>query len=156
MTFYLHLKKTVSMALRRVREDCDNEAIHLARAATILRREMMMIENNFNGSFDQDCQNNSVPKSLLSLVNMILYGPNIKTQASNVNATQVGLSIMQLLQYNSYSRRHMGPHQHERHNRKREMPLPIYLGLSVHTKTCVVVNLWTIFATLVFRYPTTE
>ena len=60
----------------------------------------MMIENSFDGSFGQDCQHNSVAKSLLSLVNMILYGPNIKTQANNANATQAGLSISTLLQYN--------------------------------------------------------
>ena len=131
----LAFKEDVAMALRRAREDCDNEAMHLARSATIVRREMMMIENSFDGSFDQDWQHKSVPKSLLSLVNMILYGPNIKTQASNANATQAGLSIAQLLQYNSYSRRRKGPHQHERHSRKRETPLPIYLGLSVHAKT---------------------
>ena len=92
----LALKKDVSIALGKVREDCDNEAMHLARAATIVRREMVMIENNFDGSFDQNCQQNSVSKSLISLVNMILYGPNIKTQASNANATQAGLSIAQL------------------------------------------------------------
>ena len=92
----LALKKDVTMALGKVREDCDNEAMHLTRAATIVRREMMMIENNFNGPFDQNCQQNSVPKSLISLVNMILYGPNIKTQASNAIATQAGLSIAQL------------------------------------------------------------
>jgi hypothetical protein len=131
----LAFKEDVAMALRRAREDCENEAMNLARSATIVRREMMMIEHSFDGSFDQDCPHNSVPKSLLSLVNMILYGPNIKTQASNANATQAGLSIAQLLQYNSYSRRRKGPHQHKRHSRKRETPLPIYLGLSVHAKT---------------------
>ena len=131
----LALKKDVSMALGKVREDSDNEAMHLARAATIVRREMMMIENSFDGSFDQNCQQNSVPKSLISLVNMILYGPNIKTQANNANATQAGLSMAQLLQYNSYLRRRKGAHQHERHSRKRETPLPIYLGLSAHAKT---------------------
>ena len=74
-------KEDVAMTLRRACEHCDKEAMYLARAATIVRREMMMIENSFDGSFDQDCQHNLVPKSLLSLVNMILYGPNIKTQA---------------------------------------------------------------------------
>ena len=132
----LAFKDDVAMALRRAREDCDNEAMHLARAATIVRRDMMAVENNFNGSFDHDCQHNSVPKSLLSLVNMLLYGPNIKNQASNANyTTQTGITIAQLLLYNSYSRRRNEPHQYERHNRTRETPLPIYLGLSVHAKT---------------------
>ena len=77
----LAFKDDVAMALRRAREDCGNEAMHLTRAGTIVRRDMMAVENNFNGSFDHDCQHNSVPKSLLSLANMLLYGPNIKNQA---------------------------------------------------------------------------
>ena len=36
---------------------------------------------------------------------MILYGPNIEIQASTLTKSQAGLTISQLLQYNSYHRR---------------------------------------------------
>jgi len=36
---------------------------------------------------------------------MILYGPNTEIQASTLTKSQAGLTISQLLQYNSYHRR---------------------------------------------------
>ena len=74
----LAFKEDVAMTIRRAREDCDKEAMYLARAATIVRGEMMMIENSFDGSFDQDCQHNSVPESLLLLVNIFCMGQTSK------------------------------------------------------------------------------
>ncbi len=48
-------------ALRRVcDDDYDSEAICLARAAKIIRRDMFEQEAQFTGSFDQDCQIKSV------------------------------------------------------------------------------------------------
>lgn len=58
----LAFKDDVGPALQKAaKEDYDDEAIHLARAATILRRDMLRQKNAFNGSFDQNCQENSVP-----------------------------------------------------------------------------------------------
>ena len=74
----LAFKEDVAMTIRRAREDCDKEAMYLAWAATIVRGEMMMIENSFDGSFDQDCQHNSVPESLLLLVNIFCMGQTSK------------------------------------------------------------------------------
>ncbi len=59
-------------ALRKVcDDDCDSEAICLARAAKIVRRDMFEMQAKFTGSFDQDCQVKSVPHSLMALMNMI-------------------------------------------------------------------------------------
>ena len=41
----------------------------------------------FTGSFDQDCQQKSVPKSLLALVDMIHNGPNIADQTHLMHVT---------------------------------------------------------------------
>ena len=123
--------------------DADNDAVHLARAAAIVRREMFKRKNIFNGSFDTECQERSVPVSLLALVSMILNGPNIKTQSANCTSyLQSALTISQLLIYNSSIRRREKTNATEtstlcsvKHNLERETPLPIYLGLMVHTKT---------------------
>ena len=66
---------------------------------------------------------------------MILYEPSIQTEASSHAKFQAGLSIAQLLQYNSFVRRREGDIKRERHNKTRETPLPIYAGLIVHAKT---------------------
>lgn len=69
----------------------------------------------FNGSFEPYCQIESIATTLLSLVNMILYRPSIQTQASSDAKSQVGLSIAQLLQFNSFVRRREGDLIQERH-----------------------------------------
>ena len=114
--------------------DSDEEAIHLVKAANIVRGDMLTTTNTFNGSFDANCQETSVPKSLLSLINMILYGPNIETQSCNLTANQPGVTIAQLLQYNCYACRR-GTKQ-ERKNKSCETPVTIYTGLAIHSKTC--------------------
>ena len=47
-------------------------------AVSIVHKEMFTQKYTFDGSFEA----NSVPPSLVSLVNMILYGPDIEIQAS--------------------------------------------------------------------------
>jgi len=71
--------------------------------------------------------------SLLALVNMILYGPNIQTQASDAKS-QASLSIAQLMQYNSFVRRR-GDLKRNRHSTARETPLSINIGMALHAKT---------------------
>ena len=132
----LAFREDLGVALQRAyQEDCDDKAIHLTKAASIVRREMMAAKNTFKGSFESNCQSNSVPTSLLSLVNMILYGPSIQTQASPSAKAQSGLSIAQLLMFNSYLRRRDGELKRQRHSKTRETPLPVYIGLSIHAKT---------------------
>lgn len=123
-------------ALRKLcKDDFDDEAMCLARAAKIVRRDMLQLHATFTGSFDESCQVNSVPQSLLSIVAMILDGPDIQSQSQSVSGThQASLSIAQLLQYNSSARRRTGS-AGIRHNKARETPLPIYVGLTVHART---------------------
>ena len=133
---FFGFKEDLALALNKVsREDCDDEVIHLTKAASIIRRDMLQLKSMFNGFFEPNCQIESVPTSLLSLVKMILYGPSIQYQASSYAKSQAGLSIARLLRYNSFVRRRHGDLKRERHSKARETPLPIYIGLTVHAKT---------------------
>lgn len=69
----------------------------------------------FTDSFEQDCQKISVPKSLLSLVGIVLDGPDIKSQSGGVS--QAGLSIAQLVQFNGCIQRCDG-HKNLKHNQE--------------------------------------
>ena len=91
---------------------------------------MQAMHYSFDGSFDHDCQETSVPESVVSLINMNLYGPNIESQAAS-------LSISQLIQFNSYlgNRRRSENSKRERRNKDCETPVPLYVGLSIHAKT---------------------
>jgi hypothetical protein len=125
----------VGKVLRKIlSEECDDNGVHLAKAAEIVRKEMLKIRAAFNGSFTAQCQKESVPESLLSLVQMILHGPSITKQSQNFSQGQSALSIAQILLYNSQSQRSSAQNTLY-HSRDRETPLPIYLGLKVHALT---------------------
>ena len=94
----------IGQALRKAcHHDADNDAVHLARAAKIVRKDMFKVKQNFDGSFGRTCQEDSVPASLLALVSMVLNGPNIQGQSSS-STSQPVLTIAQLLIHNSMIR----------------------------------------------------
>ena len=80
--------------------DSDNDAMHLAQAAKVVRKEIFGQAFPFNGTFIDKYLQSAVPQSLLALVNMILEGPNIKHQTKLVNI-KASHSISQLLMFNS-------------------------------------------------------
>ena len=114
-------------------DDEDDEAICLAKAATIIRRDMLKKSFQFDGSFPSGCQEDSVPRNLVSLISMIIDGPNI-TKKETQKARQSALSVAQILKNNSCVRRRegsIGTH----HSKERETPLPIYIGMMIHGHT---------------------
>lgn len=112
------------------------EALHIAKAAEIVRRDMFEVDCIFEGSFTQNCQENAIPKSLKALVDMLLCGPSIIVKSSS-NTDQASLTKCQLLMYNSIknARNVTKKRTHVRHQKKREMPLPLYLGLKMYAQT---------------------
>ena len=64
---------------------------------------------------------------------MIHRCPSIKAQGID-GFSQATLSVSQLLQYNCFVRQ-----QHEasgvHHNKVRETPIPVYIGLNIHART---------------------
>ncbi|KAJ8050258.1 hypothetical protein HOLleu_03392 [Holothuria leucospilota] len=79
----------VEPALRKACEhDADGDAVHLVRAASIVRRDMFKMKNQFGGSFEPNNQEDSVPLSLLALVARVLNGPNIRAQSNSSTMSQ--------------------------------------------------------------------
>ena len=56
------------------------------RAAHIVRKDILKVDNSFNGKCSPECQKNSIPASLLSLVGMLIKGPTTKIDPSNNQA----------------------------------------------------------------------
>ena len=119
------------------KDDFDDEAICCARAAKrLVQKDMFQLQATFTGSFDEACQVNLVPQSLLTIIVMILDGPNIQSQSQSSSRThQAPISVAQLLQYNSTFWRRAEIAGSARHNKTRQTPLPIYVGLTVHVRT---------------------
>ncbi len=79
------------------------DAVHLAHAAQIMRRNIFGEAKTFTG-FPAGCQKSSVPSLLLALVNMTLEGPSIKNQSEDPTHA-AALSIAQLLKFISAKHR---------------------------------------------------
>ena len=112
----------------------DSDAWCLARAAHIVRKDILNVDNSFNGKFAPECQKNSIPASLLSFVGMLIKGPTTKIDPSN---NQACVSVSQLIVFNSVARpRHRSEATGSTHHiRSRECPLPIYTALKIHGAT---------------------
>ena len=110
--------------------DFSDDAAVLAKAAKIVRRDMFSHKGfNFTGSFPLECQENSVPASLKSLISMTLNGINLKDQEHR--ESQPCLTICQTILFNTKKRTSSSL----RHSAMREPPLPIYIGFNIHSLT---------------------
>ena len=110
----------------------------LSQTARIVRRSMSETKYSFNGTFGKDCQSQSVPGLLLSLVKMILSRSSIKKDSDHINeAQEAALTIAQLLQYNSSFCRSSSVLKSSStyHSTDCEPPLMAYIGLLLHAKT---------------------
>ena len=67
----LALKHKIGDVLKEAK-DKDSEAQHLAKAANIVRRDILQIKNSFNGTFEPECQRNAIPASPKMLISMII------------------------------------------------------------------------------------
>ena len=101
-----------------------------AKVAKMCREELLSVTCHFSGDFPSNCQQGITPITNF-LMSMILYGPNIK---GDVEYSQPCLTISQLVLYNCKSRG-KNPSHHSRHSLNREPPLPLYIGLNLHTQT---------------------
>ena len=115
--------------------DHDSDAAILAKAAQIVRKQMMSISTEFNGSFDGESIQQAVPDTLFALTNMIMNGTNIADQ-SGLDSPQglVGQSICQIMLYNMTKNARI-ENKHIRHSAQRETPIPVYLALMTHAHT---------------------
>ena len=125
----------IGSALAKACEQDNNEdAMHIARAAHIVRRHIFVEAKPFNG-FPEHCQEDSVPQLLLTLVNMILEGPSNKDRMEEATSP-AALTIAQLLKLNTVKhKRAQGTAAFVRHSTAQETPIPLYIGLMLHAHT---------------------
>ena len=96
-----------------------------------LQNELFREENAFfDGSFPEDCQQKLLPLTKL-LISMIFYGPDLKGE---IIESQACNTISLLLLHNAKKQKDVS-RSSGRHNYKREPPVPLYIGLNLHTQT---------------------
>ena len=135
----LTYNENLGIALKQIRENSDSDAIHLMHTAKLIRQELFVGNSgDFNGSFDENSQKNSIPQTLITLIGMLLEGPG----NCDANDNQATLTISQLIKFNAVKRPRRtllvdagqrGPIV--RHSVNQETPMPIYLGIMLHAAT---------------------
>ena len=134
---FLAYEDDVGSVLREgYQTDQDEQSVMMIKLADMIRQDIFTHKTTFSGKFDHNSQVESVPRSLLSLVNVLINGSNITDQTHNTNVSQPVLSIAQLLVYNCIKRRRdCGKTPQMYHSKDRETPLPVYVGLKAHALT---------------------
>ena len=76
--FFLIFNADVGPALLKASEITG--ALHVLKAADIVRSDILERSMKFEGSFEENCMKTSMPQSLIGLVSMIEHSPGIETQ----------------------------------------------------------------------------
>lgn len=80
-----------------------SEAIHLAKAADIIRKEMLNHKSKFSSDFKEGFGEEAVPPTLLQFVCSIEHGVDIRSHLRH-GVVKSDVAIAQLLQYNCYTK----------------------------------------------------
>jgi len=112
--------------------DFESEAFLMTKLVKLMRKEIFgMLSYQFSGNFASRCQENSIPTILKTFISMLLSGPNLQHQGDH--ESQACLTISQLIRFNIKSKRSCA--ESNRHCKDKETPLPLYIGLNIHTQT---------------------
>ncbi|VDI42248.1 Hypothetical predicted protein [Mytilus galloprovincialis] len=91
----LAFKDDIGPALKRVcLEDFDNEFVNISKAATFARKDIFASNSEFKGTFPKGYQEAYVPQSLLTLVSMIQFGPNIQDRSYSQSTLTIAHLLM--------------------------------------------------------------
>jgi hypothetical protein len=114
-----------------------SDGMCLARAARILRRDLFMDYPKFVGSFTNGFgASECVPPSLVHFLQALIGGQNIDNGSpASKSEEAAALTVAQLIRFNSVKRKRLNRPEHIRHSINQETPLPIYIGLMIHSST---------------------
>ena len=123
---------------RALFEACQNtstdDGIILAKAAGIIRRNLLLKEEVFNGDISREKQAQSVHVSLVNLITLIMEGGSIASKRSEHSVT-IATNLSQLIRFNSVRNQRKETVAYICHSKDNEPPLPVLVGLMVHLRT---------------------
>ncbi|CAH0392073.1 unnamed protein product [Bemisia tabaci] len=130
----LTMNANVGDALRKAcKFDAEADLINVGKLVRKIRQQALETKPFEDCTLNEDSQTKSVSPLLLTLVKMLLYGPNCQQQAEN-HARQEAITIAQLIHFNMRVNAPVKAGS-VRHTRSMETPFPTYLSLMLHSKT---------------------
>ena len=133
-----HTKKTVGAALAQTADlqVTEDEAKKIVEVGVMLRKYILLPQKPFNGSFNLNCLSEPVPKTLLTLLDVLLQGSSsieekvAEDQVSIRARVKVACTISQLICSNAAKQTSNALTLYQR--KERETPFPLYMGLKLH------------------------
>lgn len=131
-TKYVLKSRSTNLMPLITREDQDDDAIAFLRYAKSIRRTISSSTVAFEGTFSENCEQESIPGPLLAAVSTLLYGCH-QLPPDHVDATSPVNTICQLIMLNYHEKVPTG--NIVRHKKHREPPLPLYMALSCYGRS---------------------
>ena len=116
------------------KRDFSEDAVILTKAVIMVRNDIFSHKCfKFTGSFLPNCQEDSLPSSLKSLVSIVFNCPDLKDQ--DRHDSQACLTASQVKLYNVKRRPSSKDDVKIQHNLQREPPIPVYIGMNIYQIT---------------------
>ena len=88
------------------------------------------------------CLQSTIPETLLTFMKLVLQGPaclGAGSEGINKQRSNVACTLSHLIMFNTVKREVPGKTV-MRHNKTREMPFPLHVGLKIHTDAKLFIN----------------
>ena len=106
----------------------------LAKAAQIIRKDLLRHEQQFNGDISKEKQFEGISSSTFQLISLIIEGGNAQDYTPKY-PEKIIANLSQLVMFNTVKNKRKETVSHVRHSKLKEPPLPVYLGMLIHNKT---------------------
>ena len=106
----------------------------LAKAAQIIRKDLLRHEQQFNGDISKERQFEGISSSIFQLISRIIEGGNAQDYTPKY-PEKIIANLSQLVMFNTVKNKRKETVSHVRHSKLKEPPLPVYLGMLIHNKT---------------------
>ena len=106
----------------------------LAKAAQIIRKDLLRHEQQFNGDISKERQFEGISSSIFQLISLIIEGGNAQDYTPKY-PEKIIANLSQLVMFNTVKNKRKETVSHVRHSKLKEPPLPVYLGMLIHNKT---------------------
>ena len=106
----------------------------LAKAAQIIRKDLLRHEQQFNGDISKERQFEGISSSTFQLISLIIKGGNAQDYTPKY-PEKIIANLSQLVMFNTVKNKRKETVSHVRHSKLKEPPLPVYLGMLIHNKT---------------------
>ena len=113
--------------------DEENETV-LNKVAKIVRKDLFVSHEIFDGDLSEKRQSRSLPNSLVKLISMILEGEKPSRELS-ADLQKFSVNLSQLIRFNIVKQKRQEGTQKFRHFKNNEPPLPVLIGLMMHART---------------------